>query len=389
MITLIKKRSNEKLKLDDNYLKDFYFNFLSEYKKYVETEFNDREKDFPLYFDKGVSVHILKEDNGISIKYQEKLKGMDIHFYTDSKKFKTLKDDGSESMLNWYANNFLTDPKERAKRDVGSYILHEEYLEMQKERDQELYQEYLNRFDPFINQFLHGIDYCNEVREKTIEDNKEDLFYAIEKSFWPMGVLQLLFIKGYNSFFDNNIEIQNDLETSIFLCINGLYSQANATLRRVFEISLINFHFLRELNQAKSEKRKKSITEKRKKWLNRTASFFMGGNNGTISKLMINPYEQKATLIYNSISKDTQILSFDKYLREYYSQLSDHVHRNYYQDENTPIVSISDYDPTQFNEWQTNFQKLHKIIYILIFTIFNDVMTQYDEDKIVEELFIS
>lgn len=252
---------------------------------------------------------------------------------------------------------------------------------------QKIYEE---EIDDTIKNYFQYLESSHEVKNQTLDEKSTEIYSTRSLAYEHLSFNPSLFDAGCFNLAYVLSEVNDDIESSIFLSIHGKYRPAKALLRRWLETTIraICHDCQIEKNSKIPIKHTKSIKNGRD-WLKKSPYHRFSGKRDKSGKESIlnvlidsdTDYIAQQLLKEKSDFKD---ISFKKYIEILYGNLSKSVHFGGIDIESSDELNLefAKYDKELFDEWYTYLNKINEICNILILLKYPKMLTLYKERKI-------
>ena len=407
---MVDGKRTQQLKKED--IKMFLQAYISEYRTFLEENYPQRKNDFSLYagYPLDIKAYVSEKSTLIVYKFDAPSLRIKVVAVDCVPNRETIQKDASEGYLNAYLSRIINKPQDVARQKILSEIAYEEYEKQQEEyyakldeeyeRQQEEYyakldeeyekqQEYYDKLyeeaevDATIKGYLDYLETAYDVKKETSEQKRNEIYSAInlvnEHTDYYFGYLKT----GCTTLFAVMFELNEDIESSIFLSIHGKYRPANALLRRWLETTIYALYFDFELKKYnKNTKTYEKTLEKRNKWLKKPYHLRFTGDNFSILAIVIDPdTDYIAMQLMKKTTSDFSKSSFRRYVENIYRLLSKSVHyggMNLLED-GLPVLGFAEYNEKLFREWYVKLKRIHEICNILTLLKFPEMLTLQQE----------
>ena len=320
---------------------------------------------FPLEFPVEVTAYIVPR--GIHVKYQK----------SDAFKIKVLKMEEAPKKLGLIgefilAYRFLVIKdrgEERAESDIVWLLsLPEQYEAMQREMelmDEKLWQDEMKYV---VESYKHYLDVSKNVCKKTIVERTQELYDSVTRIQNHLQRLELLYRIGCEVLAETHFLINEDMESSLFLALNGKYFVAMSLLRKILEVNVRAMYF-----DSLPQKHKQNLQEKIKLWLNGRDPRLLSVQK-MLGKLVDKRIDERIVQFLRHFRRFSGS-SFRKYVQDLYHELCLYVHLcpKMSLDEKLKM-NFSEYDEERFTLWYTCFEKLNEILDTLLVLKFPSIL---------------
>lgn len=320
---------------------------------------------FPLEFPVEVTAYIVPR--GIHVKYQK----------SDAFEIKVLKMEEApkkSGLIGEFipAYRFLVIKdrgEERAESDIVWLLsLPEQYEAMQREMelmDEKLWQDEMKYV---VESYKHYLDVSKNVCKKTIVKRTQELYDSVTRIQNHVQRLELLYQIGCEVLAETHFLINEDMESSLFLALNGKYYVAMALLRKILEVNVKAMYF-----DSLPQKHKQNLQEKIKLWLN-GRNPRLPSVQKMLGKLIDKRTDERIVQFLRHFRRFSGS-SFRKYVQDLYHELCLYVHLcpEMSLDEKLKM-SFSEYDEERFTLWYTCFEKVNEILDTLLVLKFPSIL---------------
>lgn len=367
-------------KIEKEELKKFIEEYISQYIKILEEKYPERKENFPVYSNYPLNVIAYVSEKSTHIVYKSEASSLKIEvFEVDNiQDYKKQKEDIETSVYsNDYLKYLMRNPREFAEMEISNFLSFEEHEKAQDEYYEALYEEYI---ESEVDNYIKYLNKARNVEKETSEKNRKEIHSAItlvekhldnHRAFLKTGCMSLLSVV---------FELNQDIESSIFLSIHGKYRPANALLRRWLETTLIALYFDFELKKCVPKtKTHEELQKKCNKWLEKSSHFRFTGNDCSILAALLDPdTDDFAMQILKEITP-SKYSSFRGYIEDMFRNLSKCVH---YGGMNEDIlIDFAEYNEKSFKEWYVILNQINEICNILILLKFPEMLTLSWENK--------
>lgn len=236
-----------------------------------------------------------------------------------------------------------------------------------------------------VENYLNYLESSYNVKKKTLEEKTLDIYDSILLIEEHIGSYSAFSMVGCETLANVVLEINEDIESSIFLSIHGQYNPANALLRKWLENTVNALYFDERLKKHYGRKKYENFIDKGWEWLTRPSHInFKGkGNGSSLGTLVDLETDNIAKQLLNDKSYFNQSSSFREYIEDLYKILSKSVHFNGMKQSPDDFKSeFSVYNRELFEKWFLNFNQINEICNILILLKFPELIDLYKEHKI-------
>lgn len=376
-------RTIDKLKKEDveNYIREY----ISGYRTFLEEKYPHRKNDFPFYTDYPFDVKAYISDKSTLITHKHnastlKIEVFEVDTLPDWKPLEKKLD--IEVSSNAYLSRIINKPHDVAKRDILNVFSQEEHEKEQAEQYEELYFEAVeNEINDTVEGYLKYLDNVHDVKKETLEKHRNDIYSAVQLVTKHDQYVSGFLIAGCETLENVAIELNKDIESSIFLSIHANYRAANTLLRRWLEVTFIALNFDFKLKRLKDKLvRYDKILKKRDKWLRTPWHISFTGE--VLDTLLDPETNSKATQLLNMVKPDNG-KSFEEHVKTIYRELNQHVHYGGFSP--TPIDKLTfnfvEYDEISFIEWYNNLNHIYEICNIIILLKFPEMIALSEKNK--------
>lgn len=247
-------------------------------------------------------------------------------------------------------------------------------LEKQMEEDDSTaYEDYI---ESEVKNFLNYFDSAFEVKKETFKEQKDTIHKAIKLVEEHRAYYSAFDLTECETLANVNLEIDEDIEASIFLSIHGMYRPANALLRRWLDTTLSALKFDFELKKCdKNTKTYEELLRKRDDWLKAPGYLRFTGDCSILSTLIDPDTDYIATQLIERKTINSNKLIFIEYIGKLFKDLSKYAHFSGM----TPIENLksvfSKYNKELFKEWFEKFEQVNEICNILILLKFPEMLS--------------
>ncbi len=371
------EKKNHKIKTED--LKKYIEEYIFQYIKILEQKYPDRKEEFPLYSNYPFNVIAHISEKSTRIVYESKASSLKIDvFEVDNIPAQKNQSDIIESGV--YSNDFLnyrmSYPRAAANRDISDFLSREDYEKEQAELYEALYEDFVeSEVDNYINYLNKAIN----VEKETSVKNRKEIHSSIKLVETHIDYNRAFMITKCMSLLNVVFELNQDIESSIFLSIHGKYRPANALLRRWLETTLIALSLDYELKKCNPKtKTYEELQKKRTKWLENPSHFRFTGSDCSILAGLLDPDTDDFAIQVLKETTPSKYSSFRKYIEDLFKNLSKYVH---YGGMNEDIlIDFAEYNEISFREWYIKLIQINEICNILILLKFPEMLTLSEEN---------
>jgi len=246
-------------------------------------------------------------------------------------------------------------------------ISEEEIIEHEREMQRYYDAQWIETMKYHIEHYLTFLSKSKEVVEQTKNSRNGELFYIINLIQNHLSNYEYMLLVGCRALDRLHFMINSDLETSLFLALNGKYYPAVALLRKVLEVS-IRCIYLDSLSDKASAKIKID------NWLN-GGKFPKRTFYDTLNALISNKIDQHLTsqlkrleLFENSSLKQALTLLYKEF------HIFVHLRPPTTWDEDLTL-SFSEFKPNAWKNYHDLFLKVTKLIEILLIIKFPKIVS--------------
>ena len=246
---------------------------------------------------------------------------------------------------------------------------------------QKMYEEEID--DTIKNHFKY-LESSHEVKNRTLDEKSTEIYSAISLVYEHLSSNPSLFDAGCFYLAYVLLEVNDDIESSIFLSIHGKYRPAKALLRRWLETTIrAIYHDCEIENNSKIPIEHKKSIKNGWDWLTKSPYHRFSGKESILNILIDSKTDYIAQQLLKEKS-DFKEISFIKYIEILYGNLSKSVHYGGIDVESSDELNLefAKYDKELFDEWYTYLNKINEICNILIFLKYPKMLTLYKERKI-------
>lgn len=255
----------------------------------------------------------------------------------------------------------------KAESDIRELLSFPEMVESH-ERGMALYYEGL-LYELMEDEVDYYVKYLYEsnVLEETQKGKLSELYELMEIIINHIGRYEYLLRSGCLTMCDLFYMINSDMETSLFLALNGKYYSANSLLRKILEVNTrcIYLDYFLQLDS--------SFEERKEEWLN--GERFRNGYKKIINDLISDDINNHITRLLNEL-EIFEINSLKAHFKKLYKKLSLYVHlkpQTRLVDDLT--LSFSEFNENKFDEFFNLFFEVIKLSSILLFLKFPTILT--------------
>lgn len=378
----------KRIQLKNEDIKKFIQAYILEYRTFLEENYPQSKNDFPLYagypFD--VKAYVSEKSTLIVYKYNApslRIEVVEVNRVPDRK---TVQENAIQGYSSAYLSRIINKPQDVARKDILAYEAHEKEYEEQQEYYEQLDAE--AEVDATINHYLNYLESSYNVKKKTSEEKRNEIYSAIKLVYERMDYYDAYLRTGCDTLFQVMFELNADIESSIFLSIHGKYRPANALLRRWLETTIHSLYFDFELKRYnKNTKTYESTLKKRNNWLKKPRHIRFTGDDFSILAILIDPdTDYIATQLLKETTSYFSEQSFRRYVENLYRNLSKYVHYGgMIPSEDELLLEFAEYNEKLFREWYVKLNRINEICNILTLLKFPEMLTLYEEYK--EERF--
>lgn len=267
-------------------------------------------------------------------------------------------------------------------------MLCEEDIEDEIEKNfQKMFDE---EIDDTIKNYFEYLESSHEVKNRTLNEKSIEIYSTISLAYEHLSYNSYLFDAGCFNLAYVLLEVNDDIESSIFLSIHGKYRPAKALLRRWLETTIRAIcHDCQIENSSENPIKHKKYIKNGCDWLKKSPYHrFSGkidkGGNESILNILIDPDTDHIAQQLLKEKYDFKDISFIKYIENLYGNLSKSVHFSGIDVESSDELNLefAKYDKELFDEWYTYLNIINEICNILIFLKYPKMLTLYKERKI-------
>lgn len=242
---------------------------------------------------------------------------------------------------------------------------------------------YEEEIDDTIKKYFNYLESSYEIKSRTLHEKSIDLYTAILLINNHLSSTPSLFDTGFDTLATVLLEINEDIEISIFLSIHGKYRPAKALLRRWLETTIrAIYHDCQIKKNSKNPNQYKKSIHDGWKYLTKSPYKRFSGEDGILDILIDSDTDYIAQQLLKEKSYFGDI-SFRKYIENLYGNLSKSVHFGGIDFESLELnLEFAKYDKELFEEWYTYLNKINEICNILMFLKYPKMLTLYKEHKI-------
>ncbi|MFA4956928.1 MAG: hypothetical protein WC556_08165 [Candidatus Methanoperedens sp.] len=367
-------------KIEKEELKKFIEEYIFQYRKILEEKYPQRKENFPFYSNYPLNVIAYVSEISTYIVYKSKASSLKIEVFEvddipDQKKQKEDIESGVYS--NDYLKYLMRNPREFAEMEISNLLSYEEREKAQDEYYEALFEEYI---ESEVDNYIKYLNKARDVETETSKKNIKEIHSAIKlaekhldnhRAFLKTGCMSLLYVV---------FDLNQDIESSIFLSIHGKYRPANALLRRWLETTLIALCFDFKLkNCVPKTKTYEELQKECNEWLEKSSHFrFTGKNRSILATLLDSDTDNFAMQILNE-GNPSKFSSFNEYIAAMFGNLSKCVHYGGMNDD--ILIDFAEYNEKNFKEWYVILNQINEICNILILLKFPEMLTLSWENK--------
>lgn len=246
-------------------------------------------------------------------------------------------------------------------------ISEEEIIEHEREMERYYDAQWIETMKYHIEHYLEFLSKSKEVVEQTKNTKNGEVFYIINLIQSHLSNYEYMLLVGCRALNRLHFMINSDLETSLFLALNGKYYAAMALLRKILEVS-IRCIYLDSLSDKASAKIKID------NWLN-GKKFPKSTFNKTVDDLISKKIDQQLTSLLKQL-KLFENSSFKQSIKSLYKKFHIFVHLR----PPTPwgedlTLSFSEFKPDAWKKYHDLFLKVTKFIEILLIIKFPKIVS--------------
>jgi len=291
--------------------------------------------------------------------------------YEKANKFEVSfkKDEGPRTKTGW--STFMFYPlfeklkeraSEKAQKDLDSFLdlprmikEHEEEMERQYEAEEREY--WIAEIDYTIGHYVDYLGQAKEVVEETKKQAETELYGVVKIIQNHLSNYEFMLIVGCSALDRLYFMINSDMETSLFLALNGKYFAAAAILRKILEVNIRSTYLDSLQNRTDAEK----TTED---WIKggKFPKTFGQIRDDLISEQIdkkLSPLLKKRGIIQNDSLKESIVLL--------YRELNVFVHlRPETPWEEDLTFSFSEFKTEKFHSYHAQFTKVMQICEVLL-----------------------
>lgn len=369
----------KKLKKED--VEKFIRDYISGYRTFLEEKYPDRKNDFPFYTGYPFDVKAYVSEKSTLITYKHNASSLTIEVSEVDKipDWRPLqKEFGISVSTNAYLSRIINKPQDVAIREILGVFSQEEYEKEQAELYHKLYYEAIeSEINDTVDGFLNYLDNAYIVKKETSEKHRNDIYSAIQLFNKHEQYYSAYLMAECETLADIVIELNKDIESSIFLSVHANYRAANTLLRRWLEVTFNALYFDFKLKKYKNKPTQyNKHLKKRDQWLSKPVHLAFTGNGGILDTLIDADTDSKATQLLNLTNPDNK-QSFKKYVENVYKELNQHVHYGG-RISDSPLDELTlnfvEYSEKRFKEWYNKLNQINEICNIIILLKFPEII---------------
>jgi hypothetical protein len=227
------------------------------------------------------------------------------------------------------------------------------------------------RLKTFLDYYSQGL----ETVKTTFEEAPDEVWEVLDVYLANFNSGMALVGSGCLTLLDTWLDIDQDLESSIYLALSARYLAANAILRRVFEVELTSLYFDIMLHREKGNE-KSRVEGQRKDWLSEGKSpLNFAGESGVIDTIF-GPMKAIAVEIDG---KDYAVAIDD--LKDLYGRLSKFVHKGPSLTEEHMLFNFAECRRPEFSAWAQNLRAIQRAFVILMLSNFPAFVEAYHKEQ--------
>lgn len=379
--------SIQKLRKED--IKKYIQEFISGYRRFLEEEYPDRKNEFGFYtgYPFEVKAYLSDEATLFLYKYNSPSLTIDVAEVEKIPDWRPIQKEFNHIRIssNVYLSRRINKAQDDAVQEILGFFSQEAYEEEQAELyNKQYYEEMEAEFNQTVDGYINYLDKAYEVKKITLDKHRTDIYYAIQLIDKYGTYYSGYLMADCEALADVIIELNRDIESSIFLIIHANYRPANSLLRRWLETTLIALFFDFKLKKYKNnpEKYNKWI-RKRDLWLRKSIHISLNGNGGVFDFLIDSDTNNKATQLLKLTNPDYKE-SFEKYVETIYTELNKHVHyggRNSDSPFDELPLDFVEYNEKRFTEWYNKLNQINEICNIIILLKFPEMISLSEKYK--------
>lgn len=368
---------NVRQKITKENVKKYIKRYVAEYRSYLVKKYPDRKNEFSLYkkYPVHIKAYVTKISTLIFYKYNTPKLKIEVFEVDHIPNWKSIEKNTFESWTNYYFLEHINKPKEVARRHIEEIIGYEEIKKEEEEHYAKLAEQlYEEQIDLTIDQSLKYMEKAYRVKKETLDNERYDIFSICNI------IMEMDFFSAYDKLECTTLsmiwfELQEDIDSTFFLCLHGKYRPANALLRRWLETYIIALYFdfkLKEIN--KKSKSYKNMVNKRDSWLSKSKRLRFTGEDYSILAQLIDPdTDYYANQIMKKTTPNYNHKFFRNYIEQIYRDLSKSVHYGGWTVIDSPI-DFAEYNEKQFENWYVKFHQINEICNILLYLRFPEIL---------------